>query len=90
MLDDTEMSNKQIVFGGNFNLTFKCKLETNGGYPVLKKKALAKLIKINESLNLCDIWRIQNLSEKRYTFHQNQVSGFIQRKLDYFFVSNTL
>ena len=58
MLDDIEISNKQIVSGGDFNLMFDCKLETSSGNPVLKKKSLAKLIEINESLNLCDIWRI--------------------------------
>ena len=42
----------------DFNLIFGCKLATNGGNPVLKKKSLAKLIEINETLNLCDIWRI--------------------------------
>ena len=60
MLDDIEISNKQIVVGGDFNLIFCCKIETNGGNPVLKKKSLAKLIEINERLNLCDIWRIRN------------------------------
>ena len=59
MLDDIEISNKQIVFGGDFNLIFDCKLETNGGNPVLKKKSLAKSTEINKSLNLCDIWRIR-------------------------------
>ena len=57
MLDDIEISNKQIIFGGVFNLIFDCKVETNGGNPVPKKKSLAKLIEINESLNLCGIWR---------------------------------
>ena len=90
MLDDIEVSSKQIVFGGDFNLIFDCKLETNRGNPVLKKNSLAKLIEINEILNLCDIWRIRNPLNKRYTFHQNQVSGFIQRRLNYFFISNTL
>ena len=46
MLDDIETSNKQIVFGGDFNLIFDYKLETNAGKP------LTKLIEINESLNL--------------------------------------
>ena len=32
----------------------------------------------------------ETLKEKRYTFHLNQVFGFIQRRLDYFFVSNRL
>ena len=57
MLDDTEISNKQMVFGGVFNLIFDCKVETNGGNPVPKNKSLAKLIEINESLNLSGIWR---------------------------------
>ena len=39
MLDDIETSNKLIVFWGDFNLIFDCKLETNGGNPVLKKKS---------------------------------------------------
>ena len=39
MLDDIETSNKQIVFWGDFDLIFDCKLETNGGNPVLKKKS---------------------------------------------------
>ena len=69
MLDDIEISNKQRAFGGDFNLVVDCELETNGGNPVLKKKSLTKLIKINESLNLCDIWRIRNLLKKCYTFH---------------------
>ena len=62
MLDDIEISNKQIVFCGDFNLIFDCKLETNGGNPILKKKYLAKLIEINENLNLCDIWRGKNVT----------------------------
>ena len=55
MLNDIEISNKQIVLRGDFNLIFDCKLETNGGNPVLKKKSIAKLIEINQTLNLCDI-----------------------------------
>ena len=94
MLDDIEISNKQIVFEGDFNLTFNCKLERNGRISALKSKSLVKLIEINESLNLCDTSRIWNPPpppppEKKKKFHQDQVSGFIQ-KLDYFFISNTL
>ena len=57
MLDDIEISNKQIVFEGDFNLTFNCKLERNGRISALSK-SLVKLIEINESLNLCDTSRI--------------------------------
>ena len=34
ILGDIDISSKQIIFGGDFNLIFDCKLETNGGNPV--------------------------------------------------------
>ena len=48
------------------------------------------MIELVESFELCDIWRIQNPTEKRFTFRQNHISGYIQQRLDYFFVSNKL
>ena len=67
MLEDIEISNIQIVFRGDFNLIFDCRLETDGGNTVLKKKSLAKLIVISGSLNLCDIWRIRNPQKTFFT-----------------------
>ena len=48
------------------------------------------MIELIESFELCDIWRIQHPTEKRFTFCQNHILGYIQRRLDYFFVSNKL
>ena len=76
--------------GGDFNLIFDCKFDVSGGNPILKKKYLAKLIEIKETLYLCDIWRIRNPNVKRFTFRQNHVSGFIERRLDFFLISNVL
>ena len=56
----------------------------------MNKKSIAKLIHIKEKFNLCDIWRIRNPKIKRFTFRQQYISGFIQRRLDYFFVSDLL
>ena len=85
-----DINNKSIVFGGDLNLFFEVKLEAQGGNPVLKKKSLAKLIQIKEKFDLCDIWRVRNPNTKRYTFCQQHSSGYIQRRLDYFFISNVL
>ena len=41
-------------------------------------------------MNLCDFWRIRTPHKKHYRFHQKQVSGFVQRRLDYFSVSSLL
>ena len=61
-----------------------------GGNPNMKKKFVVKFIHIKESLGLCNIRRVRNPKKKRYTFIQQHVTGFIQRRLDYFLVSNTL
>ena len=75
---------------GDFNLLFDSKLDAQGGNPTMKKKSLAKLIELKESYDLCDIWRVRNMKSRRFTFTQKHSSGFIQRKLDYIFISNTL
>ena len=70
-----------------------CKLERNGRDTVLKKRSVAKLIKTNENLNLCYIWRLPRPPPPKQTNkkHALHISGcFIQKGLDYFFVSNTL
>ena len=82
--------NRNVIPGGDFSLFFNTSLETQGRNPILKKKSFAKLIEIKETLDLCDIWRIRNPKSKLFTFHQNHVSGRIQRRLDYFLISNVL
>ena len=54
------------------------------------KTSVAKFIHIKESLGPCDIWQVRNPKKKRYTFRHQHVTGFIQRRLDYFLVSNNL
>ena len=84
------VKNKNIILDRDFNLHFDSKLEAKGGKPVLKKQSIAKMIELLENFDLCDIWRIRNLKKKRYTFRLNHFSGYIQRRLDYFFVSNSV
>ena len=72
------------------NLILNPSLDSKGGKPVIEKRTIAKLIQITENLDLCDIWRIRNPKRKRFTFRQHHSTGFIQRRLDYFFISNSL
>ena len=37
-----------------------------------------------------DIWIIRNPKSKQYTFWQKHISGFFQRRLDYFFISSNI
>ena len=84
------ITKKNVNFGGDFNLIFDCKFDASRGNPILTKKYLMKLIEIKETLYLCDIWRIRNPTVRRFTFRQHQVYGFIERRFDFFLISNIL
>ena len=81
---------KQLIMVEDFNLFFDSKLDAQGGNLTIKKKSLAKLIELKENYGLCDIWRLRNTKSKRFNFAKKHSSGFIQRRLDYMFISNTL
>ena len=81
---------KKVVLAGDFNLFFDASLEALGGNPTLKKKSISKVLQLIEQHNLIDIWRIHSPILKRYTSRKNYFSGFIQRRLDYIFVSNNI
>ena len=55
---------KSIIFGGDFNIIFNKNLDAKGGNPTLKLNSIAKLIKLKESMDLIDIWRIRNPLKK--------------------------
>ena len=78
----------KIIFGGDTNIIFDILLESDGGHPSLKTMSLHQLEFLPQSYELCDIWRIRNKNTKRYTYRQR--NHFIQRKLDYIFVSSDL
>ena len=88
--DFEDFHDKKVIFAGDFNLIFDRKLESAGGNPLLKKHSLSEIIKLNENLNLCDIWRVRNPHKKLFTFRQKHFTGIIHRRLDCIFVSNVL
>ena len=83
--------NKPIIFTYDFNMFLDRRLEAKGGNPCLKKQSLSKFLYIKENLNLCGIWQIRNPKAKQYTFRQQHFSVFfLQRRLDYIFISQNL
>ena len=76
---------KHIIMAGDFNLFFNSNLVVAGGNPTLKRKSLPKLIELKEAYDLCNTWRVRNTKVKQFTFTQQHSSGFIQRRLDFFF-----
>ena len=91
MLKDFEyFHDKKVIFAVDFNLIFDKNLESAGWSPLLKKHSLFEIIKLKETFNLCNIWRVRNPHKKLFTFRQKHFTGIIQRRLDYIFISNSL
>ena len=89
LLDEHDIEGEcHPIFGGDFNVIFDTLLDASGGNPTLKKRSLAKILHINEKLDVCDILRVRYPNLKRFTFRQK--SPLRQRRLDYIFLSNNL
>ena len=55
---------------GDFSLFFNSNLNTAGRNPTLKRKSLAKFIKLKEAYDLCDIQTVINVKVKQFTITQ--------------------
>ena len=79
--------NHKIMLGRDFNITFDQKLDCLSGNPI-RKSSLKAVEDIMLEHNLIDIWRVRNPECKRFTWRQK--CPLIQRRLDYWLISNAL
>ena len=76
------------VHKGDFNLIFDSKLNGDVGNLRLQIQSLSKLISMMSENELCDIFPVRNPDVKRFTWRNKNT--FIQRRLDYFILSEGL
>ena len=79
--------NTNLISGGDFNLILNLKLDADGGNPTLKSNLMKSLNILTMESDLVDIWRIRNPESNRYTWRKK--TPMTQRRLDYFFVSDS-
>ena len=79
--------NHNVIITGDLKNFFDASLDAKGGTPTLKSRSINKLIELNRMLDLRDVCRIRNPKKCKYTFKQKHLSGIIQRRLDYIFIS---
>ena len=74
-----DFHDKKVIFAGDFNVIFDKNLESPGGSPALKKHSLSEIIKLNETFNLCGIWRVRN-PHKNYSLSDKNISLVLDNK----------
>ena len=77
-----------IIIGGDFNFIQDINLDSDGGSPKPKYSSISAVAQLQNSRDLIDIWRLRFPHTRRYTFRQP--NPFLQRRLDYFFISDFL
>ena len=76
-----------IIVGGDFNVILDPDLDGRGGNN--RKEDSAKLVQdMPPDFDLVNIWRIRNPTASRFTWHQK--TSLVQRRLDYWLVSDSL
>ena len=89
LIDRVNVSNDiKVILGGDLNFHFNSPLEADGGKPSLKLSLLALFEHLAKKWDLCDIWCMRNPDCKRFTYRQK--TPFLQRRLDYFLISDEL
>ena len=78
----------KVIASGDFNFIQDTVLDSDGGSPSLNTASIAELAQLQDSRDLIDIWRIRNPYTRRFTFRQK--TPLIQRRLDYFLISDIL
>ena len=88
-LDTIEINrDTQILLGSDLHFIHDLLLDADGGKPSLKLMSIATMQDLTERHNLCDVWRVRNPTNRRFTFRQK--NPFLQRRLDFIFISNEL
>ena len=79
--------NVRYIWGGDFNCHLT-DMDADGGRCIRKRRSVSKIEAIIDEYDLCDIWRVQNPKIHRFTWRAT--NPLIQRRLDYFLISNSL
>ena len=88
MKNDFEKKDK-IITGSDFNCILNSdNMDKKGGNIGTRDKVVSKINDIIDVFDLIDIWRLQNPTQHRFTWRQN--NSLVQCRLDYFLISNSL
>ena len=83
-----EYSDKNVLLGGDFNVTLNPSFDKKGGTPEKTSKCAEIIFTMMENFNLIDVWRYMNPDSRRFTRREMSKNGLVQSRLDFWLVSN--
>jgi len=88
VLQRENLDTEDNIRGGNFNCLLNPEIDKKGGILIQRKSVTGCIDRLQNQLNLVDIWRIKNPDTRSFTW--NQKSPRIFGCLDYWLISNNL
>ena len=82
LCQETDLS---VFLGGDFNVICNSELDRRGGLKETRTRVINIIEDIKTQYNLCDVWRIKHLRQRRYTSKRS--NPFIQCHLDYWLIT---
>lgn len=83
-----DLSSTHLIAGGDVNTVLNCALDRLSTRPINPSNASITLNNIIKSMNLVDIWRLQNPTDKDFCFFSNVHKSYT--RIDYFLTDATL
>ena len=84
-IEDCVDKELKIILGGDFNVTLDSDLDCSGGRP-FTEDSVKNIQNLCFDFDLVDVWRIRNPERRRFVWRQK--NPFIQRRLDYWLISD--
>ena len=82
-------SDKECIVGGDFNTILNKTLDKKNGNKNNHSKCRKRILKLMQTCNLVDIWRIKFPQKTQFTWHSNS-QPTVHCRLDYFLTSDSL
>ena len=78
-------SDSSVFLGGDLNVTCNSELNKRGGLKETRNRVINIIEYIKTQYNLCDVWRIKQPRQRRYTWKRS--NPFIHCRLDYWLIT---
>ena len=79
----------KLIWAGDMNVYLDPLLDRHNPNTDKPTETVKRILLLLEEVNMCDLWRVMNPEEKRYTWRKSTYKGCVQSRLDYWLTPNS-